>query len=74
MMIQATRFNSANTVDHDQFACSTQLDIEKPETYAHAIQGLNAAECTRAMEEKLDQLEKNNTWKLVHKSDVQPGH
>ena len=26
------------------------------------------------MEEELNQLEKNNTWELVHKSDVQPGH
>lgn len=38
------------------------------------MQGPNAAEWAKAMEEELNQLEKNNTWELVHKSDVQPGH
>lgn len=38
------------------------------------MQGPNAAEWARAIEEELDQLEKNNTWELVHKSNVQPGY
>lgn len=74
LKILATRINLANAVDQDQFACSTQLDIEEPETYARAMQGPNAAEWARAIEEELDQLEKNNTWELVHKSNVQPGY
>lgn len=60
-MILVTRVNIANAVNQDQFACSTQLDVNEPETYSRAIQGPNAAEWARAMEEKLDQLEKNNT-------------
>lgn len=43
LRILATRINSANAVDQDQFACSTQLDIEEPETYSRAMQGPNAA-------------------------------
>ena len=74
LKILATRINLANAVDQDQFARSTQLDIEEPETYARAMQGPNAAEWARAIEEELDQLEKNNTWELVHKSNVQPGY
>lgn len=38
------------------------------------MQGPNAAEWAKAIEEELNQLEKNNTWELFHKSDVQPGH
>lgn len=50
LKILATRINLANAVDQDQFACSTQLDIEETETYARAMQGPNAAEWARAME------------------------
>lgn len=60
-IILATRVNVANTVDQDQFACFTQLDVEKPETYACTMQGPNAAKWIKAMEEELDQLEINNT-------------
>ena len=37
LRILATKINSANAVDQDQFACSTQLDVEEPETYARAM-------------------------------------
>ncbi len=73
-MILAIRVNAANAANQNQFACSIQLDVKEPETYACAIQDPNAAEWARAMEEELDQLEKNNTWELVHKADIQPGH
>ncbi len=54
MRILATKINSANAVDQDQFANSTQFDAEEPETYSTAMQGPHAAEWARAMEEKLD--------------------
>lgn len=38
------------------------------------MQGRNAAEWAKAMEEELDQLGKNNTWEFIHKSDIQIGH
>lgn len=43
-MILATNVNAANAADQDQFVYSTQLNIEEPEIYTHAIQSLNAAE------------------------------
>lgn len=74
LKILATRINLANAADQDQFVCSTQFDVEESETYARAMQGPNAAEWAKAMEKELDQLRKNETWELVHRSDVKPGH
>lgn len=64
-VVLATKINSANAIDHDQLACSTQFDVEEPETYNRAMQGPNAAEWARAMEEELGQL---------HKDEMEPGH
>lgn len=74
MRILATKINSANAADHDQFSCSTQFDVEEPETYARAMQGPHAVEWAKAMEEELDQLHKNGTWTLVHRDEMEPGH
>lgn len=60
-MILATKINSVNATDYDQFVCATQFDIEEPETYARAVQGPYAAQWAKAMEEELDQLLKNET-------------
>ena len=38
------------------------------------MQGPNAAQWAKAMEEELDQLHKNETWTLVPKDDIEPGH
>lgn len=43
IMILATKINSVNTTDYDQFICTMQFDIEKPETYARAMQSLYIA-------------------------------
>lgn len=64
----------ASAQDQDQFAYSTQFDIEEPETYNRAMSGSYSSQWSRAMREELDQLEKNNTWTLVNKRDIQPGH
>ena len=61
IMILATKINSVNATDYDQFVCATQFDIEEPETYAGAKQGPYAAQWAKAMEEELDQLLKNET-------------
>lgn len=74
LVIMATRVYAANAADQDQFFCSTQLDIKKPETYARVMQDPNTAEWARAIEEECDKLERNNTWELVHKSEVKPDH
>ena len=55
LRILATRINLANAVDQDQFVCSTQFDVEEPETYSRAMQGPNSAEWAKAMDEELDQ-------------------
>ena len=59
--IFVTKIHSANAPDQDHYVCSTQFDIEKPETYARAMQGPNAPQWAQAMEEELDQLNKNET-------------
>lgn len=38
------------------------------------MQGPNAAQWAQTMEEELDQLNKNETWILTPKSEIQPGH
>lgn len=73
-MILAIRVYAANATDQDQFACSIQLNIKEPETYTCAIQDPNTAEWAKAIEEELDKQERNNTWELVHKSEVEPNH
>ncbi len=66
--------NSANGSDHDQFALASQLDVEEPETYARAMQGPNATQWAKAIEEKLDQLRKNKNWELILASEIELGH
>lgn len=74
MKILATKINSANAVDHDQFTSFTQFDIEEPETYSRAMQGPYATHWARAMEEELDQLHKNEMWTLMHRHKMEKGH
>lgn len=64
----------ASAQDQDQFAYSTQLDIEEPETYNRAMSRSYSSQWSQAMREELDQLKKNNTWTLVNKRDIQPDH
>ena len=72
--ILATKIHAANATNQDHFVCSTQLDVEEPETYTRAMQGPNASQWVQAMTEKLDQLHKNDTWTLVPKDKIEPGH
>lgn len=65
---------AANATNADHFVCSTQFDVEEPETYTRAIPGPNAPQWAQAMIEELDQLYKNNTWQLVPKVKIEPGH
>lgn len=73
-VLLATRIHAANAGDLDQFVGSTQFDVEVPETYTRAMQGPNATEWAKAMKEELDQLHKNDTWILVPRSKIEPGH
>ncbi len=72
--IFVTKIHSANAQDQDHYICSTQLDVEEPETYARTMQCPNAPQWAQAMEEELDQLTKNETWILVPKNEIEPGH
>lgn len=72
--ILVTKIHSANAQDQEHYICSTQFDVEEPQSYARAMQCPNAPLWAQAMEEKLDQLCKNETWVLVPKDEIQPGH
>lgn len=72
--ILATTINAVNASNYDQFVCASQLDVEEPETYARAMQGPDATQWAKAMEEELDQLRKNKTWELIPASQMEPGH
>ena len=72
--IFATKIHSTNSANQDHFVYVTQFDVEEPETYARAMQCPNAPKWAKAMEEKLDQLKKNETWILTPKSEIQLGH
>ena len=74
MILLATKINSVNARNYDQFVYVTQFDTEEPETYARAIQGPNATQWAKAIEEKLDQLHKNETWTLIPASGMKPGY
>ena len=38
------------------------------------MSGTHAQQWSQAMKEELDQLEANQTWELIHKRDIKPGH
>lgn len=72
--ILATKIPSTNSFDQNHFVCVTQFDVEEPETYAKTLQGRNAPQWAKVMEEKLDQLEKNEIWIFTPKSKIQLGY
>lgn len=72
--ILAARMCATNATNVDHFVCSTQFDVEEPETYTRAMQGPNAPQWTQAMTEELDQLYKNDTWKLVPRDEIELSH
>ena len=73
-MILTTKVNSVHDSNYNQFVCSTQFDIEEPETYIRVIQGFHTAQWAKSIEEKLDQLHKNKKWVLVPASKIEAGH
>lgn len=60
--ILATKIHSTNAVDQDHFACSTQLDVEEPETYARAMQGPNTAQWAMGKGDGTTTGSKIKTW------------
>ena len=73
--ILASRLHSkANALDQSQFVFSTQLEVEESETYNKAMQGPHASQWSQAMKEKLDSLYQKNTWTLIPKGEMEPGH
>ncbi len=70
----ATKINSVNARNYEQFVFATQFDTKQPGTYTRAIQGPNTTKWAKAMAEELDQLHKNKTWTLIPASEMKPGH
>lgn len=58
-MLLASKVYIVNARNLDQFVFSIQFDIKEPETYVREMEGLNAAQLAKAIEEELDQLYKN---------------
>ncbi len=74
LKIVASRLLKANAGDPGEYAFATQIDVEEPETYNRAMSRPHAQQWSQAMKEELDQLETNQTWELLHKRDIEPGH
>lgn len=72
--ILATSLQKVNSTDPGDFVFSTQLDVEEPETYERAMSCSHAQQWAHAIQEEIDQLEKNKTWDLVPMSEVKAGH
>ena len=74
IVLLATKIDSVNARDDNQFVYTTQLYIKEPETYAQAMQKPNTTQWAKAIEEELDQLYKNKRWKLIPTSKMKPDH
>lgn len=72
LQILTSRLLQENATDPGEFAFVTQLDVEEPEIYNKAMSGSEAQKWSQAMTEELDQLKANETWILVHKSQIKP--
>lgn len=62
--------NLVNTNNYNQFIYISQLDIEELKTYILVIQKIYITYWGKIIEEKLDQLYKNKTWKLILTSKI----
>lgn len=71
LKILITKINLVNTTNQNQFVYLNQFIVEESRTYLEAMQDPNAAKWVNAIEQKLDQLYKNKTWKLIHKSEIE---
>ena len=72
--ILAAAINKANAGNPSDFSSSTQLDVEETETCERAMSGPHAQQWSHAIQEELEQLEKNETWILVPEQNIEPGH
>ncbi len=59
--ILATSLHKANTTDPGDFVSTTHLDVEESETYEQVISCPYAQQWAHAIQEEVDQLEKNKT-------------
>ncbi len=72
--ILVTSLYKANTTDPGDFVSTTHLNVEEPEIYERAMSCPYTQQWAHAMQEEVDQLEKNKTWELVPMSEVKAGH
>lgn len=61
IVLLTIKIYAANINNLGQFFGSMQFDVEELETYIKAMQDPNTTQWAKAMEEKLDQPQKNNT-------------
>lgn len=72
--ILAISMQKANAASSAEFLSLSQFDIKKPKSYKQAINRPHVQQWAPAIQRQLDQLEKNETWTLVAKNDVEQGH
>ena len=64
-----------NSDDLSHFAYLTNnFDLLEPETYEKAMASNQAEKWVDVMKKKIDSLIKYETWDLIPKSDIEPGH
>lgn len=68
--ILAISLPKANSIDHGDFLFITHLNIKEPETYKQAMSCFHIQQWAHAIQEEIDQLEKNNTQEFVQISEV----
>ena len=73
-ILVAKLISEANAEDETQFVFSAQLYVKEPQIYNRAMSGAYAPKRFQAIRKQLNQLEKNNTWNLVRKDQISPGH
>ncbi len=69
------KIRTEDAVDLDHYAYTTNsFDIQEPETYEKAMTSEQAEEWVKAMKEEMQSLIKHETWDLIPKNDITPGH
>ena len=74
LYILATAIQKANAANPADFSSTSHLDVKEPETYERAMSGPHVQHWAHAIQEDLDQIEKNKTWVLVPEQDVERSH
>ena len=72
-LTQKIRTEDAANLDHYAYTTNS-FDIQEPETYEKGMASEQAEEWVEAMREEMQSLIKHETWDLIPKNDITPGH